>query len=275
MLLRFIPPLLLLLGVVLASAVAAAESPPPLPAVAIVIDDLGNRHDLDDRVVALPGPVTCAFLPHTPYAARLARRAHAAGKEVMLHLPMQSVEGLRLGPGALTLHMTQTEFLRSLRASLASVPYVSGVNNHMGSLLTRHPGHMDWLMQALHANGSLYFVDSRTTRATVAQMVAGEDGVPNTRRDVFLDNVAEDSAIVARVHELIAKARHHGAALAIGHPYPATVRVLERVLPLLRQARVRLVPVSELIRIEQEDGRSQTWRVSLSPSPRAAKSSRP
>ncbi len=273
MFLRLVLPLLLLCSV----SALAAETPAArgsLPAVAIVIDDLGNSHDLDVRAVDLPGPVTCAFLPHTPYAARLARRAHRAGKEVMLHLPMQAVDGQRLGPGGLTLHMTQTEFLHSLRDSLAAIPYVSGVNNHMGSLLTRHPGHMDWLMQALHQTGSLYFVDSRTTRATVAQMVAHEDGVPNTRRDVFLDNVAEDAAVAAQLRALIAKARHRGAALAIGHPHPATLRVLARVLPTLRQAGVRLVPVSELIRIEQERGRPQRWRVSLSPSPRAVKSSR-
>ncbi|HKJ75984.1 MAG TPA: divergent polysaccharide deacetylase family protein, partial [Gammaproteobacteria bacterium] len=125
-------PLAALAGALLLWAAGAAAASPP--AVAIIIDDLGDRLDAGERALALPGPLTYSFLPHTPYSARLARRAHALGKEVMLHLPMEAVAGNRLGPGAVTLHMNQAQLLRTVRSDLAAVPHVRGINNHMGSL---------------------------------------------------------------------------------------------------------------------------------------------
>ncbi|NIR58018.1 MAG: divergent polysaccharide deacetylase family protein, partial [Gammaproteobacteria bacterium] len=194
------------------------------PVVAIVLDDLGPGWRQGRRAVTLPGAVTCAFLPHTPHAQGLARLAHAEGKEVMLHLPMQPVDARPLGPGGLILDMTRAAFVRRLRDDLRAVPHVRGVNNHMGSLLTRHPGHMAWLMREL-GRGRLYFVDSRTTAATVARRLARERGVRNTERDVFLDNRRSPGAIRAQLHALLAQARRRGTATAIGHPYPETLAV--------------------------------------------------
>ncbi len=142
---------------------AAAGAGGAPPAISIIIDDIGARLRADRRAIDLPGPVAFAFLPHTPHGPALAELAHAQGKEVLLHMPMQAIEDGPLGPGAVTLHMDRTEFVDAVRRALATVPHVSGVNNHMGSLLTRHPGHMTWLMQELKARGNLFFVDSRTS----------------------------------------------------------------------------------------------------------------
>lgn len=253
---------------VLAHAATAQDIVPP-PAVAIIIDDLGNQHDSGQRVVALPGALTCAFLPETPYAARQAEAAYASGKEVMLHMPMQSVEDRPLGPDALSLDMTQAEFLRTLARALASIPHVRGINNHMGSLLTRHPGHMDWLMQAMAAGPDLFFVDSRTTAQTVAYRMAEERRLPYIERDVFLDSETGSTEYVRKQFaRLLARAHAQGFALAIGHPYPETLVVLEAELPRLAAEGIRLVPVSELIGIKEQ---RQLWQASLSPSRPAAK----
>jgi polysaccharide deacetylase 2 family uncharacterized protein YibQ len=216
------------------------------PAIAIIIDDLGNNRVLNERAIHLPGPVACSFLPHTPYAARLARRAHRAGKEVLLHLPMQPIHHLKLGPGGLTLHMTRHAFDATVRSDLAAVPDVDGVNNHMGSLMTRHPGDMAWLMAILHHAG-VFFVDSRTIANTVAYRVAREHDVAATSRDVFLDDVQSKVAIVKQLKRLVAIARRRGSAVAIGHPYPITLRVLKGRLPALAAAGVKLVPVRRII----------------------------
>lgn len=253
--------LILLVCFLLASARAESDAP---ALVSIIIDDIGDQRVLGQRAVDLPGQVTCAFLPLTPFAAALAERAHAQGKEVILHLPMQARHEWPLGPAALRLDMTETEFLSTVATALASVPHVRGVNNHMGSLLTRHPGHMDWLMGVLRTSGHLYFVDSRTTRRSVAHMLAREHGVPSVQRDVFLDNRAEPQAIRRQLERLVAHARRHGSAVAIGHPYPATLEVLAEALPDLEAQGVRLVPISELI-AHREQRRSESWRLSLSP----------
>lgn len=228
------------------------------PVVAIIIDDLGNSLALDKQAVTLPGPVACAFLPDTPYAARLARAAHQAGKEVLLHLPLEALGHEKLGPGGLTLPMTRYEFVSTVRADLAAIPDVDGVNNHMGSLLTQHPGDMAWLMETLkQAPTPLFFVDSRTTPRTVAYRIAREHGVPATSRDVFLDDVQTKAAINRQLKELIALAKRHGTAVAIGHPYAVTLRVLERQLPKLVRQGVQLVSVRQVIARQESQDRSQ------------------
>jgi polysaccharide deacetylase 2 family uncharacterized protein YibQ len=244
------------------------------PLIAIIIDDLGNSRPEGERVVALPGPVTASFLPHTPFARRLAERADAAGKEVMLHLPMVADSGSSLGPGGLTEEQSREQFLEVLRLDLASVPHARGINNHMGSLMTRDAVRMSWLMQELVDYEGIYFVDSRTTGETVAGPTALRHGVPSTRRDVFLDNDRQPFAIEHQFEALLAIARTTGTAVGIAHPRPDTLAMLEARLPQLAQQGIRLVPVSKIIAVQQEQ-RPNTWQASLSPSPPVAKSSKP
>lgn len=266
---RRLPLLLLLLGV---PWPLWSAGKPPTPVISIIIDDMGNHGGWGDAALAIPGAVTYAFLPHTPHADRLARQAHASGKEVMLHLPMQSHVGYPLGPGALTLHMTEAAFRRTLDDDLDAIPHARGINNHMGSLLTRHPGAMAWLMQGMRARGNLFFIDSRTTLATVAQQLALEYQVPNARRDVFLDNDRHPEAIGRQFTRLLKRARRQGYAIGIGHPYPETSQVLAQRLGELQASGIRLIPVSEMIEYQ----RSRTlWHASSSPSPQVAKSSKP
>ncbi len=250
----------------------AAADPGNPPRIVIIIDDMGNALREGEQATLLPGAVTLAFLPHTPFAPQLAKRAHAAGKEIMLHLPMQSRIGSRLGPGGLTLHMTEREFRDTLEAGLESVPHVMGVNNHMGSLLTQHPGAMHWLMQVLKDYRRLYFIDSRTSLRSVAQQLAREHGLAHGRRDIFLDNIRTQKAIRAQLQLLVDKAQACGAAVGIGHPYPQTIKVLQDELPRMRQQGIRLVPASELMSTEPW---RETWHACLSPLPKVAKNSKP
>jgi polysaccharide deacetylase 2 family uncharacterized protein YibQ len=234
--------------------------------IGLIIDDLGNQKHMGEQVLALPSPITLAFLPQTPFAWQLAAQAHERGKEIMLHLPMESDNGKALGRGALTLEMSRERFLRTLRRNLSSLPYLSGVNNHMGSLLTRDPTAMRWVMGELRREG-LYFIDSRTTDLTVAQRVAEIQQIPNSRRDVFLDNAPDEDSIRRQLHKLVDLARKKGSAIGIGHPHPATIKVLREMLPTLSRLGAELVPVSEIV----FSGRS-TWHASSSPSPKAVKS---
>ena len=265
-----------LLGALWLNVAAAAPLIPPSvdkPAVSIIIDDMGTRLAAGLRVVNLPGPVACSFLPRAPHTHYLALAAHSRNKEVMLHLPMQPIAHRPLDPGGLTLDMTQHQLVQTLQRDLALVPHVTGVNNHMGSLLTQHPGHMLWLMRALKHDGPLFFVDSRTTARTVALQVARENHVPSVKRDVFLDDDRHPDAIRAQFMRLVGIAEKRGNAVAIGHPYPETLAVLEQMIPQLADRGIRLVPLSTLI--PREEPRSETWQASLSPSPQAARNSKP
>ena len=238
----------------------AAESMDETPRakIALIIDDMGNQLDSGRRAVMLPGPLTYAFLPHTPYVPVLANLAHRQGKQVMLHQPLESYAGNKLGPGGLTLHMPQRAFKESLMENIVSIPHIQGVNNHMGSLMTRHPGAMRWLMEVLGEAG-LFFVDSRTTEKSIAHAVAKESSIATINRDVFLDHNRDEESIRGQFERLLRRAKLQGSAVGIGHPYPETLAVLEAVLPQLAEQGIELVLVSELTEIDLQ---RKLWRVS-------------
>lgn len=230
------------------SAVSAQAGDAPAPRIAVIIDDIGYRLDEGRRAVALPSAVALAVLPHAPHSMHLARAAHTSGKEVLLHLPMQALDAAETpGPGALALENTRLDAAAVLAADLMAVPFARGVNNHMGSLLTRERTPMLWLMEELRARGSLYFVDSFTTADSVALATAREQGVPALRRDVFLDGELSADAIAAEWRRLLALARERGSAIAIGHPHSATLDLLERELPVLDAQGVQLVTLTTLL----------------------------
>ncbi len=261
------PGRVLALTLLLASTVVAAAP----PSIAIILDDMGYERSRGEAALALPEGITYAFLPHAPHTGDLARLARRQGREIMLHLPMQTVDGRPMDRGGLHMDMDETQFQRVLAQDLAALPGAVGVNNHMGSLLTRHPGAMAWLMRGLAEHGDLYYVDSRTHRATVAEQLARATGLPTSRRDVFLDNDPNPVAITAQFQRLLRKARRQGSAIAIGHPYPETVAVLARELPRLAERGVVLRSVSAVIAQQRRQG---TWQASSSPSQTVAKNSK-
>ncbi len=216
--------------------------------IAIIIDDLGYTLSQGRRVAALPAPVAVAILPDTPRAAAIARLAHKANKEVLLHMPMQSIGQTNAQPGTLSIDTSKETLVALVRRQVNALPHVDGLNNHQGSLLTRHPGHMRWLMEYL-AETSLYFVDSYTTHHSVAISEAHALGIPAVRRHVFLDTNPDPAAIEAEFERAIALAQQQGYALIIGHPYPATLELLERRLGDLPHAGIDIVAPSQLTQV--------------------------
>lgn len=214
--------------------------------LAIIIDDLGYNLELGRRSLQLPGAITVAILPFTPHAQSLAEYAHQHGKEIMLHAPMSNKRKLALGPGALLDGMQKTEFLAILRRDLANIPYVRGLNNHMGSQLTEQAEPMSWLMEELKAQ-RLYFVDSRTSAGTQALHMAERIQLPSRKRDIFLDDERDQQVIRAQLIKAMQLARKNGATIAIGHPYPETLAVLQDLPELLLTYKVELVSASALM----------------------------
>lgn len=221
------------------------------PAIAIIIDDIGHNFGAGERVINSRWPIACSILPARPYSIELAQLAHRKGKEVMVHLPMQAENKQKLGLGALTTGMSKHEFKLKVNISIDAIPFAQGINNHMGSFLTRHAGHMDLLMQTIaNRDDYLYFIDSKTTANTVASKIASEYHIPTLIRDVFLDTKSNDKEFVRKqVKRLVKIAKHQGYALAIGHPYDTTMSVLDQELSQLDKQNIHLVTVSKLIEI--------------------------
>jgi len=218
------------------------------PRIAIIIDDLGYRLDAGQRAIDLPGPVSFAVLPGAPRARALAMRAHDSGKEVLLHLPLQArPDDTGQEPLGIDLDMNRQEFGDTFEQALRSVPHAVGVNSHRGSMLTRHPGHMQWLMDEIQARENLFFIDSFTTHESVAIQIAYETGVDARKRDIFLDPDRQPETVVREFARMKKLAQQRGSIVVIGHPYDTTLDLLERELPKLAAEGYELVTISELV----------------------------
>lgn len=217
------------------------------PKLAIILDDLGSDRGAAAAIVALPYPLTISILPHHEYSAEIAREAERRGYQVLLHLPMQSIANEK--PEVQELHpgMPAAEVSALVEEFLQNVPGVVGVNNHQGSEATSNAALMSELMPVLGEH-QLFYVDSRTTAATVAYETAQSFGVPSAFRNVpFLDDVPQVAAVRRQVELALRGAREKGEAIAIGHAHPATLRALREVLPAAQAQGVRLVFASELV----------------------------
>jgi polysaccharide deacetylase 2 family uncharacterized protein YibQ len=227
---------------------AVSEEPAAVasPRLAIVIDDLGRSTAEVDRLLALKVPLTYAVLPWETRTLEVAALLRAAGVEVLCHLPMESATGANPGPNAILEHLTPERIAARTRAALDELPVAVGVNNHMGSAITDDPVAMAAVLDVVAQRG-LFFLDSRTTKESIAFALARERAIPAASRDVFLDEAPEVADVEAAFDQLLTAAREQGAAIAIGHPRPATLEVLERRIPEAKEAGFEFVPVSYLL----------------------------
>ncbi|MEN7343204.1 MAG: divergent polysaccharide deacetylase family protein [Pseudomonadota bacterium] len=227
------------------------------PRVAIIIDDIGYRAVQDQRVLALPNEVAIAVLPYSPNARRMAMASYEQQRPVLVHMPMEAnndaSNAKALGPGALTEQHSRASVIAAIDAAFDAVPHARGLNNHMGSRLTRSPDMMRWLMHALACRRDSYFVDSFTTAESLGLSMAEEMSIPAIRRHVFLDHVRDPEALEAAFARLIKQAHRNGAAVAIGHPFPETLALLESRLPTLAEHGIELVTPEELAHASDRD----------------------
>ena len=220
------------------------------PVISIIIDDLGYRNVDDINALKLPGPITFAIMPHSPNSLKVSALARQSDNNIILHLPMEAVENEKnrfLGPGALKVEMSENEFISTLSKNIHSIPNIIGVNNHMGSLLTKHTEQMEWLMDYLSLQ-KIFYVDSLTSSETVANYVAHKKNVPYLKRDIFLDNFRDREYINKQFKELVTIAKRKGSAIAIGHPHPETIEVLNDNLRRLDEYGVRLINLKDMIK---------------------------
>jgi polysaccharide deacetylase 2 family uncharacterized protein YibQ len=218
-----------------------------LPRLCIVIDDLGYAPpELVRRLCSLSVPITVAVLPYQEFTKESAHVAHDLGKEVILHLPMEGLATKDPGPDALLANLDEAELRRRAKKALGEIPHAIGTNNHMGSKLTADRQRITWVLQEVKAR-KFFFVDSRTSKETVAEEVARGLKIPTTRRNVFLDDDKAFAEIEKQWDRAVALARKDGEALAIGHIYPETVEALEKLVPRVK-GEIRFVKASELVK---------------------------
>lgn len=211
------------------TSVLAFSSPVMAGKLAIVIDDFGYRPQTENQVLAMPSAVSVAVLPNATYAREMATKAHNSGHEVLIHLPMAPLSKQPLEKDTLRPDMSSAEIERIISDAVSKVPYAVGLNNHMGSAMTSSLFGMQKVMQALERY-NLYFLDSMTIGNSQAVRAAAGTGVKVIKRKVFLDDTQNEGDIRRQFERAVELARRNGSAIAIGHPHPATVHVLQQVI---------------------------------------------
>jgi polysaccharide deacetylase 2 family uncharacterized protein YibQ len=219
--------------------------------IAVIIDDIGYDLRLVEELIRIEAPMAFAILPHTPHAREAAHLLHAAGKEILLHLPMEprSYPTEKPGAGALFVNMDNGEIRRRIEADLTAVPYASGVNNHMGSRFMGDEAKLAVVMQELAKKG-LFFVDSLTTSDSRARSAAAKAGVRYASRAVFIDHPPGYAAALSNLLQPPRRGREGKPLLMIGHPHPETVRALREAQPLWQNEGVRMIPLSAYLAMQ-------------------------
>jgi len=219
------------------------------PKIVIIIDDIGNDRQIAEKFMDIGVNLTFAILPYGTYHKSLAARASARGFEVMLHLPMEPNEYPKIKPGrgAILAGMPPDTVINRMNEIMEEVPYIKGINNHMGSRITSNSTQMYQVFTAIKKK-NLYFVDSRTTSNTICKPSARLFRIPFAERDIFLDNVQSEAAIEGQLKKLIKIAKTRGQAIGIGHPHKETYDVLKRMLPDMSKE-VSFVHASSVVKV--------------------------
>ncbi len=216
--------------------------------IAIIIDDIGYQLGPVEELLKVEAPIAFAILPYCPHSLAAAEIIHGAGREVLLHLPMEPLDpAIDPGQGALFRSMEVSEIKQRLASSLEAVPYVTGVNNHMGSAFMEDEAKLSVVLQMLAERG-LFFIDSRTTPRSRAGVLAEKIKLRFGARRLFMDNDQDRQTIFNRLMSLGDK-KDRDSLIVIGHPYRTTVGALQDALPLLQAQGIAIVPPSELVGI--------------------------
>ncbi|HHF6009803.1 TPA: divergent polysaccharide deacetylase family protein [Haemophilus influenzae] len=217
--------------------------------LAIVIDDVGYHLKEDAAIFAMPREISVAIIPAAPHARARNQEAKSQGRDILIHMPMQPVSAVKIEDGGLRLGMSAAQVNDRVNTAKNIVRDAIGMNNHMGSAATADPQLMTYLMTALQEK-HLFFLDSRTIGKSVAGKIAKEQGVRSLDRHIFLDDSNEFADVQRQFKAAIHYARKHGSAIAIGHPRPNTIAVLQAGLRNLPED-IQLVGMGNLWRNEK------------------------
>jgi polysaccharide deacetylase 2 family uncharacterized protein YibQ len=218
------------------------------PKVAFIIDDLGYETEVAKKMIELEFPITLSILPFLQYSKFIAEEGKKNNQEIMLHLPMEpSNPSANPGPGAIKSYMSEEEIRHSVIDSIVNFPYIIGVNNHMGSKITENRKIMEIVLEEIKGH-NLFFIDSMTSKDSIAYKVAQEMGIKAAVRSVFLDNENDMEYIKGQMLEIQETALRKGEVIAIGHSRINTFYVLKRMIPELIKAGIEIVPVSKLVK---------------------------
>ncbi len=217
------------------------------PKIAIIIDDIGFSEERLDEFLGIGASLTFSILPKLPLSARLAEKIHSLNYEIMLHQPMEPIDpSVDPGPGALYVKDPIEKITGMITENIVETPYVTGINNHMGSRFTACGKEMKEVLSVVKDRG-LFFVDSLTTNRSTGYQTAKTMNISAAKRNIFIDNIQDEAHIGMQLETLKGLAQLFGHATGIGHPFPETARAVGKFYNGIRTTDISMVPISNLL----------------------------
>ena len=243
--------LMLISGTIFSENFPVYPVEPPVPVIVLIFDDFGYV-PADNEVMQgfrnLPKSITISIIPGLRYSTEIAREFHEAGKEVMIHMPMEAVNNHEREEFELLTSMSEDEIKTLFIRANANIPFAAGLSNHQGSLFTADSSAMLKLI-GIMADTKLYFIDSYTTYNTVAGKLARANGLRVLKRDVFIDSDLEEGETEAsRLNTLREIAEKYGFAVGIGHRYKKTLIAVEEFIKSSENEDLDFVFPSEILK---------------------------
>ncbi len=231
--------------------------PLPLRQVAIIIDDIGYDLVPVKELLKVNADITYSILPFLIHSREAAEMLHKANKEILLHLPMEPVSypSEKPGSGALFTDMNNEELVFQLEKDIEAVPYIAGINNHMGSKFMADKEKLALIFSKLKKK-NLFFIDSRTAANSEAFAAARKVGLQVAARKIFLDNNRDYNEIYNNLINIINNNGDVSPLIIIGHPHPETIRAIKDAIKVLREKGILIVPVSQVIKAKAAHGSS-------------------
>ena len=215
--------------------------------IALIIDDIGFSESRVDRFMKIGTSFTFSILPKLPKSSFLAEKIHGEGYEIMLHQPMEPLDpAIDPGPGALYVKDPPDKIIDIIKQNISETPFVTGINNHMGSRFTACGSEMKEALSVVRDEG-LFFVDSLTTSHSTGYNTAKTMHISAVRRNVFIDNVRDETFIHLQLQKLKRVALKHGQAIGIGHPFPETAKMVKLFFQEINETNISMVPISQIL----------------------------
>jgi polysaccharide deacetylase 2 family uncharacterized protein YibQ len=215
---------------------------------AIIIDDFGYTYnDLVKEFLLFQVPLTISIIPGLDESKRVARDANLAGREILVHMPMEPENEKFADDGYTILSGQDAATIRlRVRSAFALLPNAIGMNNHQGSKVTCDRGLMKEVMKEVKRQNKV-FIDSRTSPQSVALETAHSLHVRAAANQIFIDAEDDKDFIRSQMNKLADQATREGHVIGIAHMRKRTLQVLQDMIPDLQVRGVEFVYVSTLL----------------------------
>jgi polysaccharide deacetylase 2 family uncharacterized protein YibQ len=219
------------------------------PRIAVVIMDIGLSKDSTEAGISrFPGEVTLSVNPYSDKPDDQAKRARAAGHEILLTVPMEPPGFPARDPGPLAQlsGLPQIENQRRLEVTMSRMSGYVGAAALQGKRFLSNAIQTESMLRSLKTSG-LLFLDHGLVPGSAAERLAKAHGLPYAKADVWIDDRHFRSAIDVRLRKAEDDAIANGSAVVMVVPRPLTLERLSAWLKELPGKNIALAPLSAVV----------------------------